>query len=243
MITCESEQVLVDRIIYDTIWIEKPPIRITQTHTDTVWITNTVTDTVTITQQVITTDTVFVERTIQLIDTIYKDVIKTVTVTEIDTVFVDKVEIVESRLTIVHPYYNNYEGIYIFNDATAEWLRRTKAAGIKVKAATVVFLNVRWGNPTFGQRVDIGDDGFYYVTTEGISDVAIWRALSRALLDIPYIELDPEDTEWGVWGGDDHALIDPEKYGHIMFQFFWDNHYYSASPEKQDWYWQDMFNN
>ena len=60
--SCESEQVFVDRIVHDTIWVQGTPVKITETKTDTVWVTRTVNDTITVTQQVIVTDTVLLER-------------------------------------------------------------------------------------------------------------------------------------------------------------------------------------
>src|SRR5690606_41567153 len=59
--SCESEQVFVDRIVHDTIWVQGTPVKITETKTDTVWVTRTVNDTITVTQQVIVTDTVLLE--------------------------------------------------------------------------------------------------------------------------------------------------------------------------------------
>lgn len=233
--TCQTEQVFVDRIIHDTVWVEKPPIRIIETKTDTVWQTKIVNDTVIVSQEVVVTDTVLVEKVVQLVDTVYKDVIKEVTVIELDTVYITKTEIVESRLTIVHPGTNNYDGLYHWTDAITEWMRRAEEAGRKPKAETVVFMPVRWGNPTFGIQVSKGTaDDFYYVFMEYSGEVAIWRALSYVLLDIPLINLDAEDEPYG---GD---IYTDEKYDHLMFQFFLDSQYYEASPEKQAWYWEDM---
>src|SRR5690606_42022925 len=82
--SCESEQVFVDRIVHDTIWVQGTPVKITETKTDTVWVTRTVNDTITVTQQVIVTDTVLLERVVQVIDTVYKEVVKTITVTEVE---------------------------------------------------------------------------------------------------------------------------------------------------------------
>lgn len=241
--TCQTEQVIVDRVVHDTVWIEKPPIRIVETITDTVWQTRIVNDTVVVTREVIVTDTVLVEKIVQLVDTVYQDVIKQVTVIELDTVYITKTEIVESRLTIVHPGSNNYNGIYHWNESITTWLNKVKQYGLKPKAATVIFTPIRWGNPTFGIEDYKMEDGSYLVYMEFHDDVAIWRALSHVLLDIPLIPLDPEETEWGTWDGGDYTHI--PKYDHLMFQFFFSGRYweFSDDPERQEWYWEDMLTN
>src|SRR5690606_27689619 len=148
-----------------------------------------------------------------------------------------KTEIVESRLTIVHPGTNNYDGLYHWTDAITEWLRRTEEAGRKPKAETVVFMPVRWGNPSFGVQISKGiADDFYYVFMELYDEVAVWRALSNVLLDIPFIDLDLEDAPYGY----DGSLFTQEKYDHFMFQFFVSSQYWDANEEKRDWYWEDM---
>jgi hypothetical protein len=100
----------------------------------------------------------------------------------------------------------------------------------------------------------VGEDGFYYVYMEFHDEAAIWRAMSNVLLDIPYIEADNPsyiDPETGLeywynygdyyWYEDyENQIVKPE-YDHMMFQFFGSEVYYAATPEKQDWYWKDMF--
>lgn len=252
--SCESEQVFVDRIVHDTIWVQGTPVKITETKTDTVWVTRTVNDTITVTQQVIVTDTVLLERVVQVVDTVYKEVVKTITVTEVDTVYVTQTEIVESRLTFIHPGANNYDGIYYWNESIARWLAKAEQYGMSPHARTIVFTTVRWGYPTYGNSTWVGEDGFYYVYMEFHDEAASWRAMSNVLLDIPYIEapqgsyIDPDTGEevWYSYGNlfwyEDYAsqTVKPE-YDHMMFQFFHADVYYAASEEKQDWYWRDMF--
>src|SRR5690606_17000428 len=109
-------------------------------------------------------------------------------------------------------------------------------AGLQPKAVTVIFTPIRWGNPTFGIEDYKMEDGSYLVYMEFHDDVAIWRALSHVLLDIPLIELDVEDAPYGY----DGSIFTQEKYDHLMFQFFVSGQYWDANEEKRDWYWADM---
>lgn len=243
LLSC-TEHVTVERILRDTVWVEKPPIQIVETRRDTVWQTVTVHDTVIVTQHVITTDTVFIEKQIQLIDTVYKDVVKTVTVIEVDTVLVDRVEIVEKRLTIVHPGNQNYQAVQTYEEAINEWMSRVKEAGLEPRAETIVFTVVRWGNPTFGVYVDKDATGIYHATVEWLVDkCTIWRVLSNALLDVPLIEVGGDIVYYGDWweGGTIGLQLKPH-YDHMMFVFFPADYYDRATPEHQDWYWEDMLN-
>jgi len=240
--SCHTEQVFVDRVVYDTIWVEQPPIHIVETKTDTVWQTVTVLDTIIVSQHVVKTDTVFIEKQIRLVDTVYNEVIMTETVIEIDTVLVDRVEIVESRLRIVHPGLDNYRGVYHWNDDISERLRRVQAAGLKPKATTLIFIaeDVPYYPPS-EFTIEIGPDGYYYVHSNFFHDtVPIWHCLSYILLDIPIIEatLDYESGYW--WENVEESIVRPE-YDHLMFEYFPISAYWVATPEKQDWYWEDMF--
>lgn len=239
--SCQTEQVFVDRIVYDTVWVETPPIQIVETQTDTIWQTTTILDTIIVSQHIVRTDTIFIEKHIQLIDTIYNEVIKTETIVEVDTVFVDQIEIVQSRLRIVHPGLNNYNGVYHWNDAISEWLSRVQAAGLTPKAATVVFKGDEFGSPPPMFTVEIGEDGFYYVYMNFFHDtVPIWQYLSNILLDIPIIKA-TLDYESGYWWEDPQAWIVKPEYDHLMFEYFPSVAHEVATPEKKDWYWEDMF--
>jgi hypothetical protein len=241
LVSCQPEEVLVERIVYDTIWVESPPIHIVETKTDTVWETVTVVDTVISSQHVVKTDTIFIAKQIQLVDTIYNEIIKTETVVEVDTVFVDRVEIVESRLRIVHPGVSNYSGVYQWNESISEWLLRVQAAGLKPKAETVIFLGVDNSLDPPKYTIELGADGFYYVHMTFIHSTApIWQCLSHILLDIPIIPapLEYESAYW--WENEDEQILKPE-YDHLMFEHFPILVYYVAAPEKKDWYWEDMF--
>lgn len=242
LLCCHTEQVFVDKVLYDTIWIEKPPITVVETKTDTVWQTISVPDTIVVSQHIVKTDTVFVEKQMQLIDTVYNEVIKTVTVIEIDTVYVDRIEVVESRLRIVHPGINNYNGIFFWNDDILEWLRRVQAAGLKPKAVTVIFKpNEGDSYPPPTATISIGADGYYYVDNNFFHNtILIWQYLSNILLDIPIIQatLDYESGYW--WENYEESTVKTE-YDHLMFEYFPITAYWAATPEKQDWYWEDMF--
>src|SRR5690606_25935892 len=101
LLSC-TEQVVVERTVHDTVWMEKPPVQIVETKTDTVWQLVSVRDTLVVTQQIVKTDTVFIEKQIQLIDTVYQEVVKTKTVIEVDTVRGVGVEMVKKRTRIGH---------------------------------------------------------------------------------------------------------------------------------------------
>lgn len=239
MASCVStEQVFVDRVLYDTIWVEQPPVTVIETKTDTVWETVHAHDTIIVSQQIIKTDTVFVEKHVHLVDTVYNEVVKTEVVIEVDTVFVERIEIVDSRLRIVHPGLNNYNGVYFWNDLISEWLNRVQAEGLTPKAATVIFRRVGLDFDGVGADVFIGEDGYYYVDT--LLSVSVWQVLSNLLLDIPLIEaeLDYETGFW--WENEAEGLVKPQ-YDHLMFEYFPSYTYEMATPEKKDWYWEDMF--
>src|SRR5690606_38688670 len=157
LLSC-TQQVLIERIVHDTVWIEKPPVELIETRTDTVWEIVTLRDTVIVSQQIVTTDTIFIEKLIQLVDTVYKEVVKTRTVIEVDTVLVDRVEIVEKRLTIVHPGLRDYDAVPEFDAAINEWLNRVKGRGLQPKAGTIVLTPVYWGPPNFGIQI-VESDG------------------------------------------------------------------------------------
>jgi hypothetical protein len=243
LLSCETEQVIVERIRHDTVWVEKPPIQIIETKTDTVWQTKTVHDTVIVSQQVVTTDTIFIEKVIELIDTVYKDVIKTVTVIEVDTVLVDRVEIVENRLTIAHPGLDNHESVYGFDEAITEWLTRVKEAGLQPKWEAILFTPVRWGPIPIGISI-FQENGIYYGYTDlNVDPAVVWRVLSNILLDIPLIEVG-SDIEYydDWWEGEVIGVKMKPQYDHMMFVFFPYSYYEQSTPERQAWYWEDMLN-
>lgn len=240
LLSC-TEQVLIERIVHDTVWIEKPPVEIIETRTDTVWEIVTLRDTVIVSQQIVTTDTIFIEKLIQLVDTVYKEVVKTRTVIEVDTVLVDRVEIVERRLTIVHPGLRDYDAVQEFDAAINEWLNRVKERRLQPKAETIVLTPVYWGPPNFGIQI-VESDGIYYAYMEWMVDKCpIWRVLSNVLLDIPLINVGNDIVyfdDW--WTGDFIGLELKPHYDHMMFVFFPSYYYDQAMPERQDWYWEDM---
>src|SRR5690606_6572977 len=241
LLSC-TEQVVVERTVHDTVWMEKPPVQIVETKTDTVWQLVSVRDTLVVTQQIVKTDTVFIEKQIQLIDTVYQEVVKTKTVIEVDTVLVDRVEIVENRLTIVHPGNRNYQTVQEFEEAINEWLTRVKEAGLQPKAETIVLRHVRWGNPSFGISI-FKENGIYYAYLEGLVDKAVvWRVLSHILLDIPLIDVGSDIQYYDDWWEDVVGVKLKSHYDHMMFVFFPIDYYDQATPEQQDWYWEDMLN-
>jgi len=239
--SCESEQVLVDRIVHDTIWVQSPPVKVVETQTDTVWVTQTVHDTITVTKQIVVTDTVLLERVVQVVDTVYKEVVKTITVTEFDTVYVTRTEIVDSRLTIVRPGATVDDGSEEWNSGIAYWLDRVQRAGLRPKATTVIF-SVHLGHPEEGEIIWNPYENIYHVILPYEDRASVWRALSHILLDIPFIE--PPEGEWFFsffWWEDEEARIVKPEFDHLMFVYFPSELYWSASKEKQDWYWNDMF--
>lgn len=241
--SCQTDQVLVERVLRDTVWVEVPPVQTIETKRDTVWQMKTVRDTVIVIQDVITTETVFIEKQLQLIDTVYKEVMKTETVIEVDTVFVDRVEIVERRLTIVHPGLDNYQAVEDFAVAINEWLNRVRNAGLQPKAETIIFTPIRWGNPSFGVSI-FEENGLYYAYLEGEVDAtAIWRVMSNILLDIPLIEVGSDiEYYYDWWEGEVVEVQLKPHYDHMMFVFFPAFYYDAANPERQEWYWEDMLN-
>src|SRR5690606_24080073 len=199
---CEREQVLVDRLVHDTVYVNGDPIVIVKP----------------------------------------------------DTIYVPVTDSFQTRLTIIHPGSDNYNGVYHWNEAITEWLLRVDQAGLEPHARTVVFTPVHWGNPTGGAAAVIRDDGFYYVYMEIVDHAAIWRSLSNVLLDIPfievsqgsYIDLETGEELWYSYGDlfwyEDYACQTvKQEYGHLMCHFFGSGVDYAATPEKHDWYWNDMF--
>jgi hypothetical protein len=251
LLSCESEQIFVDKVVSDTIWIQSDPIKIIQTKTDTVWVTKNETDTITATREVVVTDTVFVERVVRVVDTVFNEVIETITVTRVDTVYETRTEIVDTQIRIFHPAYDNYENIYQWNDAIGEWFRRVNMYGLKPHARTLIFRiseeEVNWET---GAEIVLATDGFYYIITQYHPDEAgIWRILSNVLLDIPFMEVPipiggdgessgPYDTYW--YEDAENFILKPE-YDHVMFPAFSYSVYWWAEPGKRDWYWKDMF--
>jgi hypothetical protein len=229
------------------------PVKIIETKTDTVWVTKVNRDTITVTKEVVTTDTVFVEKVIRVVDTVFNDVIKTVTVTEVDTVYVTRNEIAENQIRLIHPGSHSETGFQFWKESVDTWFSYADKYNMKPKARTIIFTPVYWGWPTDGMYIYpyVYDEKIVEVVMEYRDAAIIWRALSNILLDIPILE-PPEGTftgEDGIEYGyyyynlfwyDNGVSVKPE-YDHLMFRFFETASFLAATPEKQEWYWKEMF--
>jgi hypothetical protein len=93
-----------------------------------------------------------------------------------------------------------------------------------------------------GRNTHVESDGIYYAYMEWMVDKCpIWRVLSNVLLDIPLINVGSDIMyfdDW--WTGDFIELELKPHYDHMMFVFFPSYYYDQATPERQDWYWEDM---
>lgn len=214
-----TEEVLVEKTVYDTVYLNRPLEKVEYTHYDTVTVYETKLDTVYLTETVLQVDTVYLTETDYRIDTVYVEQI----VERIDTVYVPVVDTLEYSNTITVPWFWRPH-VDNFLEAVEECNFPLFARDVVIDTTWREPVNL-WGGDTIMYAYSYmvggttGYDGYWYINIDiakkDCAEAIIYRELMHRLAGWPYA------GDWRLWthfiGDTDIIGYDPDK-DQIMYQ-------------------------